>query len=133
MPFLLLTCSKISCLAVTSFSNRSIFFINLLTCSGWGVGEVDASVNVSVHTLVHFSPHLVFLFLLQSLFQLHFLLTQLSDQTDNNRNKSRHTTTHTMHTQILLKTHSTDNKEAEEGRLVKVLLDFSMYVCCTHI
>ena len=35
VPFSLLTCSKISCFAVTSFSNRSIFFINLLTWGGW--------------------------------------------------------------------------------------------------
>ena len=30
VSFLLLTCSKISCLAVTSFSNQSIFSINFL-------------------------------------------------------------------------------------------------------
>ena len=130
VPFLLLTCSKISCLAVTSFSNRSIFFINLFTWSG--VGEVDASVNVSVHVLVHFSPHMMFLFLLQSLFQLPFLLTQLSVNPTMTEINQR-TTIHMQCTPKSLLKHTALTTKREESRLVKVLLDFSMYMYCTHI
>ena len=59
VPFPLLTCSKMSCLAVTSFSSRSIFFISLLTWSGvgWG-GRSSTSEWVCAHVapFPHSSP-----------------------------------------------------------------------------